>query len=118
MEMILKIRSHDDARAAIELLMTYMQGSASDKPHAEQPQEDLDTVIDRMYPEHMVIEELPLKTWTINVLLAQEVFTARQLAKMIDRDLLVLPNFGKKCLEDVKAALHYHETAWKKANLK
>jgi len=55
------------------------------------------------------IDCLLLTVRTSNCLRAEKINTVRQLLDMRERDLLVIPNFGRRCLGDVKQALAEHD---------
>jgi len=52
------------------------------------------------------IDDLELTTRSANCLEAEEIYTVGDLIKWNERNLLKIPNFGKKSLKEIKEALH------------
>lgn len=61
------------------------------------------------------IDELTLSVRTRRTLTSEGIETLGQLVSRTDQELLCIPDFGRKCLEDVREAL---ERFWQRENVK
>jgi DNA-directed RNA polymerase alpha subunit len=54
-------------------------------------------------PDETPVEDLPLRSFTINALRAGHVLTLGELRAMRDRELMALRNFGRAAFADVRS---------------
>lgn len=113
------LASIDDAQSLMDEISKAMYFSTSIEElcnriqsHVRKFQADYQRMKKENIPEGVHIDKLGLDTRTYNSIMREtDIRAIDQLANMTDKELLTIPNFGKKCLEDVKECLKkYYET--------
>tara|TARA_A100001037_G_scaffold251520_1_gene235077 strand:+ start:7574 stop:8038 length:465 start_codon:yes stop_codon:yes gene_type:complete len=74
-------------------------------PKAASPVEKETVQVDKNTESDGSIDSLGLSVRTLNILKKSDVSTIEQIAKMTDDELLALPSFGAKSLDEVKEKL-------------
>ena len=76
--------------------------------YAERAVPEFDAVAPANGMEHILIEELELGVRSYNCLKRVGIETVGDLVAKSDRDLAAIPNFGRKSIDEIRAALGAH----------